>query len=599
MNKLLTYYQKELSFLKHNGKLFSKKFPKIARRLGMTEGSSEDPHVSRLIESFALLTSRIHQRLDYDMPEVIEALISKLAPQFLRTLPSVSIVMVKLDPKESGLTCKSELKQGVPIFTKQDTGHVCQFQTVYPINLLPLNINNVELFYNSSELNWQLKLHFQVWHNAYLDGECLRLYLNGSASTVNVIYTLLFSQIKALFLYLDGIKIELPIDAVIPVGFKPEDALISKAPSISPVHILLLDYFWFQQKFWFVDIQLPTDLKIISGCKFEISILFNTTPFTEQLEHLFTEINKDFFRLNCTPAINLFPLRADPIILTDSSSEYPITPMSHNQSQIDVWSIQKVSVQRKTSHNVEYLPILPLSERFSHTLVDNNSRLYWQALYHEICHHHGVEYKKFIAFSKHAEYQEPEKPDVISIDLLCSNNHLPNQLKYGITEGDFDSDIPLAGVKILTLTHPTQPALPPEKSEIYWRFLSLLSLNYQLLCDEDGVERLKDIFTLYNFNQKTGGRSLYKLIKLLNSEPITARLDRTNPHSVARGINVTVTFCKDAQLEPEYYLFCCMLDNMLALYSPVNSFIRLTTCIEYDDRSHKVWPIRAGKLSWL
>ncbi|HCN6803492.1 TPA: type VI secretion system baseplate subunit TssF, partial [Escherichia coli] len=64
MNKLLSYYQKELSFLKKHGKIFSEKFPKIARRLGFQNGESEDPHVERLVESFAFLTARIHQRLD-------------------------------------------------------------------------------------------------------------------------------------------------------------------------------------------------------------------------------------------------------------------------------------------------------------------------------------------------------------------------------------------------------------------------------------------------------------------------------------------------------------------------------------------------------
>ncbi|HCN7435028.1 TPA: type VI secretion system baseplate subunit TssF, partial [Escherichia coli] len=47
MNKLLSYYQKELSFLKKHGKIFSEKFPKIARRLGFQNGESEDPHVER------------------------------------------------------------------------------------------------------------------------------------------------------------------------------------------------------------------------------------------------------------------------------------------------------------------------------------------------------------------------------------------------------------------------------------------------------------------------------------------------------------------------------------------------------------------------
>ena len=88
-SKLLAYYQKELAYLKTKGAHFALRFPKIARRLGMSAGLSEDPHVERLIESFALLCANVQQRLDEDMPEVTHALFTELAPQFLRQLPSV------------------------------------------------------------------------------------------------------------------------------------------------------------------------------------------------------------------------------------------------------------------------------------------------------------------------------------------------------------------------------------------------------------------------------------------------------------------------------------------------------------------------------
>ncbi|QCJ14423.1 hypothetical protein FA026_18060 [Escherichia coli] len=38
MNKLLSYYQKELAFLRKQGIEFAKKYPKVARRLGYNQG---------------------------------------------------------------------------------------------------------------------------------------------------------------------------------------------------------------------------------------------------------------------------------------------------------------------------------------------------------------------------------------------------------------------------------------------------------------------------------------------------------------------------------------------------------------------------------
>src|SRR5690554_1820793 len=58
-DELLPYYEKELAFIRQMGAEFAKEHPKIAGRLGVSSETIEDPHVSRLIESFAYLNARI------------------------------------------------------------------------------------------------------------------------------------------------------------------------------------------------------------------------------------------------------------------------------------------------------------------------------------------------------------------------------------------------------------------------------------------------------------------------------------------------------------------------------------------------------------
>ncbi|WP_255420695.1 type VI secretion system baseplate subunit TssF [Arsenophonus endosymbiont of Aleurodicus floccissimus] len=57
--KNLDYYNRELNYLRKYRITFARRFPKIARRLGLAEGIFEDPHVERLVEFFAFLTARI------------------------------------------------------------------------------------------------------------------------------------------------------------------------------------------------------------------------------------------------------------------------------------------------------------------------------------------------------------------------------------------------------------------------------------------------------------------------------------------------------------------------------------------------------------
>lgn len=94
MDELLPYYERELGFLKRYSREFATRYPKIAGRLLMGGEVCEDPHIERMIQSFALLNSRISKRLDDDYPEFTEALFDVLYPHYLRPFPSCSIVTV-------------------------------------------------------------------------------------------------------------------------------------------------------------------------------------------------------------------------------------------------------------------------------------------------------------------------------------------------------------------------------------------------------------------------------------------------------------------------------------------------------------------------
>ncbi|NIF32445.1 type VI secretion system baseplate subunit TssF [Enterobacter sp. Cy-643] len=599
MNKWLSYYQKELSDLKQYGRLFANRFPKIAGRLGIVEGETEDPHVSRLIESFALLTSRIHQRLDDDVPEVIDALLSALAPQFLRPLPSVCIVMVEPDPQKSGITGKNRLEAETALFTRHSEPLACQFQTVYPITLLPLSMHAAELYFDSDKLSWELILNIKIWPGATLTSDTLRLFLHGPSNAVNTLYTLLCSEKRDLNLRHNGIVTPLSNDALRPVGFATEDALLTRDTRIDPIHILLLDYFWFPQKFSFIDIQLPAGFTAAGNEHIELQAVFNHHALTEKLEKLAPLVDKNFFRLNCSPAVNLFSQRAEPISLTDAIAEYPIIPDSRHHDHIDIWAINRVYLQRKTNNQVENCPLLPLIESGGNPHAAEDIGLYWQWLRREIPSKSAIEYQSLVAFSERQNARTNAESGIVGIDLICTNDGLAHQFQYGSTGGDFELNVPIAGLKISALTHPTRQISPVDKSVIRWRFLSQLTLNHQLLDGELGIQRLKETLSLYIIDDSQDRSRLLSLIQGLLCEPLTTRLISNDPHSLARGISLTLTFSREALHEPEYFLLCSLLDRLLALYAPVNSFTRLTTCIEQETQTRRIWPIRAGRLSWL
>ncbi|WP_283399497.1 type VI secretion system baseplate subunit TssF [Burkholderia multivorans] len=56
----------------------------------------DDPHISRLLQTFAFMASALDTRLTTDYPEFIESLLGVVYPQYLRCLPSCAIA--EIDP---------------------------------------------------------------------------------------------------------------------------------------------------------------------------------------------------------------------------------------------------------------------------------------------------------------------------------------------------------------------------------------------------------------------------------------------------------------------------------------------------------------------
>src|SRR5262249_15471926 len=94
---LLPYYESELHFIREMAKEFAARYPSAAGRLLLEPGRSVDPHVERLIESFALLSGRIRAKLDDEFPELTDAILGVLYPHYLNPVPSLALLQLDLD----------------------------------------------------------------------------------------------------------------------------------------------------------------------------------------------------------------------------------------------------------------------------------------------------------------------------------------------------------------------------------------------------------------------------------------------------------------------------------------------------------------------
>src|SRR5688572_15946608 len=141
-DELLAYYERELIFLRRMGAEFARKYPKIATRLLLDEEKIEDPHVERMIESFAFLTSRIGLKLDDDLPEITESFLNVLYPHYLAPIPSMAIVQMAFGSVNDKVTTVQKLPRGARLNSRPVDGTPCKFRTTYDIDLFPIELQS-------------------------------------------------------------------------------------------------------------------------------------------------------------------------------------------------------------------------------------------------------------------------------------------------------------------------------------------------------------------------------------------------------------------------------------------------------------------------
>ena len=132
------YYQSELSALRQLGRRFSERNPALAPFLAT---GGQDPDVERLLEGFAFLTGRLRQKLDDELPELTHSLMQLLWPNYMRPLPSFSIL--QFDPlKRAGPAIRVERDTAVE--SVAINGERCRFRTCYLTQVMPLQLNRVD-----------------------------------------------------------------------------------------------------------------------------------------------------------------------------------------------------------------------------------------------------------------------------------------------------------------------------------------------------------------------------------------------------------------------------------------------------------------------
>lgn len=495
-DNLLKYYMRELAYLRAMGADFAEQHPAVAGRLDLGEHQGADPHVERLLESFAFLTGRIQYQIDSEFPEIPAALLDVLYPQLQAPVPSMSIAQFEIEPSQGQLTAGFAIAQHTPLYTNTDQGETCWFRTCYPLTLWPLEVTDATLDL-AAPFGPMLRLRLATGPGidlATLALDRLRFHLRGNQQLVAVLYELLFgyadtvaimpaSDASADNVGLSG-ALPLPAGSLRPVGFGIDEAVLPYPGHAHPAYRLVQEYFAFPKKFHFfevggIDLAALDLRKSASPAAFEIVITCRRAARAElpALEQVRDLIRRETFSLGCTPVINLFRQTLEPIRLDHSQSEYPLIPELQRQSAIEVHSIERVvAVSERGAETKTLAPLYGLD----HTTLRRNQKAFWHARRLPY-RHNGLPGTEMVLAFKDLMFN-PQTPaaQTVYVHALCTNRSLAEQIVPG-ARLQFEQAAPLR--RITCLDKPTRQITPPLRGATMWRLVSQLSLNHLSLTD--------------------------------------------------------------------------------------------------------------------
>lgn len=614
LKELLPYYERELTYLRELSGEFAQRYPKIARRLLLDGEQSEDPHVERIIEGFAFLAARIHRKLDDEFPEITEAFLQVLYPHFTQPIPSCTVLQMELDPDKPEVAGKAVVPRHHPAISPPVGGIPCHFRTVYDVELWPLTITSARVQSTqgseflrrlcpsaAAAITLELRTHGALPLKV-LGLDQLRLFLDGDPGLMALLYELLIMNVVQVRLLEDGPATphsgSIPASHVRAVGFANDEGLLEYDNRSFLGYRLLTEYFAFPDKFMFVDlVGLGRHTTVFSGDQFSIQIFLGRYLDDEQHNRLAQTLNAANFKLGCTPAINLFAHAAEPIRISHHKTTYPVVADGRRQRAYETIAVRSVTCVEKNGSHESSRPIPPFYSTQHHD-ADGEQRYYWYTTREDAVLENDAGTDVEIAFVDTQFTPQRPELEVLSLDLLCSNRDLPEQLPFGgsnnATQGDFT--LPQFSVvkRVRPLRKLTRSLRAAAKPGLHWRLISHLSLNHLSIVNE-GKEALQEMLALYNPTQSQMARRQIQGIVSVDSRPATTLVTSKQFSGFVRGIDITLTLDENAFVGSGMVLFGAVLERFFALYCGPNNFTRLTLRSRQQEQEIGRWPARAGE----
>ncbi|MBN1442862.1 MAG: type VI secretion system baseplate subunit TssF [Planctomycetes bacterium] len=613
--ELFPYYERELNYLRRFGAEFAGKYPDVASRLRLDPNRCDDPHVERLLEGFALLAGRIRRKIDDELPEITESLLSLLYPHYLAPVPPVGIAQFRIDPQAAKLTQKHTIEAGAVLRSRPVRGTTCRFRTCYPVTLWPFQVEKASLSRWEEHVTPEPRAQWRARSVLAIDLKTIgglsfsslgfdrvRFFLGAEPSVSYGLYEVLGSG--AVRVEVTGGAVEgksdasssafLSPEAIQPAGLGLDEGVIPYPSNSFLGYRLLQEFFVCPEKFLFLDFDLAdAAAQIGAGDRLRIRV------FLERMPDFWQDVDGKSFQPGCTPVINLFEKHAEPLIPDPTRLEQLILPDVQKREAYEVHSVAEVhatSIETGKTRRVE--PFYSLRH-----VLRPEVPFYW-TVRREPALDGATDC--YLSLSTLAGRPAAVDEETLTIRLLCTNRDLVAQIRFQADpRGDFDLEKASQFGPVVAIVPPRRAVRTPmgredehwssSKDDKYWRggqwrLISHLALNH-LSLEKRGLEALQSILQLYDYQESDATENMIRGLRGIETRPAS----RMFGGALCRGLAIELEIDESHFAGTSYYLFAAVLDRFFALYASVNSFTQLTVRSATSKRILKTWPPRAGE----
>jgi type VI secretion system protein ImpG len=581
------------------GAEFAQEFPKIAARLGMNGLEVADPYVERLLEGFAFMAARVQLKLEAEFPRFTQALLEIIYPHYLAPTPSMVIAQVQPDTKEPALAGgKRIVPRGSTMRGLLAGGDVtaCEFRTARDVTLWPIEIVSASYFSFAPDLPLnQLPIAQRIkggvrirlkttagltFAQTALDRLCF--FLTGRDDVANRLYELCLGATLGVLVVAPRAAavpyVLLPASDLRPVGFGDDEALLPVTLRSFQGYRLLQEYFAFPQRFRFFEIHglLPAVARA-GAQELEIVILFGRGESTFE-----TVVDRSNLALFCTPAVNLFPRRADRIHVTDGAHEYHVVIDRTRPVDFEVYEVTDVVGHGAGADSEQrFLPFYTAystdeeHQQSAYFTTRREPRLISSAQKRRGSRSSYIGTEVFLSLVD--PVQAPFSGDLrqLSVQVLCTNRDLVLQMPMGVGRTDLSLDISVPVTSIRVVSGPSRPYAPLADGSVSWRAINHLALNYLSLVNtsaQEGAAALRDLLELYAPSADASARKQMEGVRTMTVKPVVRRLPARGPLAFGRGLEITVGVDEMSFEGGSAYLLGSVLQHYFARHVTLNSF---------------------------